>query len=112
MEGLGTVVAAVRFRASRLVSRRKTMMALAPPHISLGTDASPRRHPRTRLRIKQVLLHALAPLGVGCFYEAEGVAEFGGTDGTGPTLSVHVGEPTERVHLAFAASNRDSVDAF
>ena len=55
---------------------------------------------------------ALAPLGIVCFYEAEGVAEFGHESGGGPSLSLHEGEPTERLHLAFLASSREAVDAF
>ena len=55
---------------------------------------------------------ALAPLGVVCFYEAGTVAEFGHESGDGPSLSLHEGEPTERLHLAFFATNREAVDAF
>ena len=55
---------------------------------------------------------ALAPLGVVCFYEAGTVAEFGQESGDGPSLSLHEGEPTERLHLAFFATSREAVDAF
>jgi catechol 2,3-dioxygenase-like lactoylglutathione lyase family enzyme len=47
-----------------------------------------------------------------CFYEENDVAEFGHESGEGPTLSLHAGRPTERLHAAFAASNREAVDAF
>jgi catechol 2,3-dioxygenase-like lactoylglutathione lyase family enzyme len=55
---------------------------------------------------------ALRPLGIVCFYEADDVAEFGHESGTGPSLSLHGGEPTERLHLAFGASDASAVDAF
>jgi catechol 2,3-dioxygenase-like lactoylglutathione lyase family enzyme len=55
---------------------------------------------------------ALAPLGIVSFYEAAGVAEFGHASGEGPSLSLHEGEPTERLHAAFAAADRATVDAF
>jgi catechol 2,3-dioxygenase-like lactoylglutathione lyase family enzyme len=55
---------------------------------------------------------ALAPLGIVCFYEGDDVAEFGHESGEGPSLSLHAGKPTERLHAAFAASNREAVDAF
>jgi len=55
---------------------------------------------------------ALAPLGVVCFYEADGVAEFGHESGDGPSLSLHEGKPTQRLHLAFLATSSQAVDAF
>jgi len=55
---------------------------------------------------------ALRPLGIVCFYEAEAVAEFGREDGLGPSLSLHSGVQTKRMHLAFEAQDRTGVDAF
>jgi catechol 2,3-dioxygenase-like lactoylglutathione lyase family enzyme len=55
---------------------------------------------------------ALRPPGVLAFYEGDGVAEFGREDGEGPSLSLHAGEPTRRLHLAFGALDRVAVDAF
>jgi len=55
---------------------------------------------------------ALAPLGIVCFYQAEDVAEFGHESGEGPSLSLHAGDPTQRVHIAFAAPDRETVDRF
>jgi catechol 2,3-dioxygenase-like lactoylglutathione lyase family enzyme len=61
---------------------------------------------------KAFYVAALAPLGIVCFYEGNDVAEFGHESGVGPSLSLHAGKPTERLHAAFAASNREAVDAF
>ena len=61
---------------------------------------------------KRFYLDALRPLGYVCFYEAEGVAEFGHESYALPTLSLHAGPPTERFHLAFAAADEDVVRAF
>jgi len=63
-------------------------------------------------RSKAFYVDALRPLGVVCFHEGEGVAEFGREDGAGPSLSLHAGEPTRRLHIAFAAADRSVVDAF
>jgi catechol 2,3-dioxygenase-like lactoylglutathione lyase family enzyme len=61
---------------------------------------------------KSFYASALRPLGVVAFYEAEDVAEFGREDGEGPSLSLHRGEPTRRMHLAFKAQDREPVHAF
>ena len=61
---------------------------------------------------KRFYAGALAPLGYVCFYEAEGVAEFGQESRDFPTLSLHSGEPTQRFHAAFVAGDRVTVEAF
>lgn len=61
---------------------------------------------------KTFYLAALAPLGIVCFYEADEVAEFAHESGSGPSLSLHQGEPTLRMHVAFEAPDRETVDRF
>jgi catechol 2,3-dioxygenase-like lactoylglutathione lyase family enzyme len=61
---------------------------------------------------KAFYTEALRPLGWVCSYEGEGVAEFGHEGYQGPTLSLHAGEPTQRLHVAFTAADPATVDAF
>ena len=58
---------------------------------------------------------ALAPLGYELLMEVEGYAGFGLTSGAGPiaTFWIHEGEnPTQGIHFAFSATDRNVVDAF
>ena len=57
---------------------------------------------------------ALAPLGIRVGYEAAGVCELWQRDADTPSLSLHTAgeDPTRGLHLAFAAGDREAVDAF
>jgi catechol 2,3-dioxygenase-like lactoylglutathione lyase family enzyme len=63
-------------------------------------------------RSKAFYIAALAPLGVVAVHEAELATEFRREDGMGPSFFLQEGLPTERVHLAFTASDEAAVDAF
>jgi catechol 2,3-dioxygenase-like lactoylglutathione lyase family enzyme len=55
--------------------------------------------------------HALAPLGLKVVREGGEMIAFGGADGR-PFFWLAAREPTHRVHVAFTAADRASVDAF
>ena len=55
--------------------------------------------------------HALAPLGIRVVREDAEMIGFGAADGR-PFFWVAAREPTHRVHVAFTAADRASVDAF
>lgn len=57
---------------------------------------------------------ALEPLGIVLGYEADGVSEFWHRDADTPSLSLERAEKlcTRDLHVAFAANDRDAVDAF
>jgi catechol 2,3-dioxygenase-like lactoylglutathione lyase family enzyme len=57
---------------------------------------------------------ALAPLGVTPNYETDDIAEYWSQDGDALSLSLEraVDQPTRGLHLAFAAPDRETVDAF
>ena len=57
---------------------------------------------------------ALTPLGITIGYQTEDVAEFWRAEDDTPSLSLEraAGEATRGLHLAFAAPDRTSVEAF
>jgi catechol 2,3-dioxygenase-like lactoylglutathione lyase family enzyme len=57
---------------------------------------------------------ALEPLGIIVGYEADGVSEFWHRDADTPSLSLERANDlcTRDLHIAFAAENREAVDAF
>ncbi|MFN2468972.1 MAG: VOC family protein [Gaiellaceae bacterium] len=64
---------------------------------------------RDRAESKRFYETALAPLGIGVLHESPHVLGFGGRAGS---LWINEGEPTEALHIAFAAPDRATVDAF
>jgi len=65
---------------------------------------------------REFYTEALRPLDIIVGYEAEGVAEFWVRGQDTPSLSLETaqtpGDVTRGVHIAFAASGREQVDAF
>lgn len=57
---------------------------------------------------------ALEPLGIIAGYEADGVSEFWHRDASTPSLSLERADDlsTRDLHVAFAAHDRETVDAF
>ena len=55
--------------------------------------------------------HALAPLGLKIVHEGPEMIGFGGASGK-PFFFLAVREPSHRVHVAFTAEDRATVDAF
>ena len=66
---------------------------------------------RNYLRSKDFYLAALAPLGIELIMEFEGRIGGFGQDGK-PFFWLRQGEPADGIHVAFAASDIDTVDAF
>jgi len=66
---------------------------------------------RDYLRSKDFYLAALAPLGIEVLMEFEGRIGGFGRDGK-PFFWLREGEPAAGIHVAFAAPDTDTVDAF
>jgi catechol 2,3-dioxygenase-like lactoylglutathione lyase family enzyme len=66
---------------------------------------------RDYLRSKDFYVAALAPLGSELLREFEGRSGGFGRDGK-PFFWIREGEPATGLHVAFAARDRDAVDAF